>query len=762
MTTYTRSVTATLSNAVITQNVDTTDTVEVTVTMPENLIVSTITTSNCSRTPASMSSGSTCTVTFSGSSTGFYSVVFTGSTDDKDPLFYQATLNGNIGSSVTAPTALNVIITGESTAQENTTATVNLTTNGSGSGGTLQYACEVGDTTPDNWQTSNTFNDISRGSGTVYARARRSATALSNVVNNNQADFLVGDSVFSSTSSTIAHNDSSATTEVGSPSGPAGPGETIAVRVDGGSTNLATGLVDSNGEVDITFSSSLPSAGNSETYRLFVRRPTSTGGDGSTFNSTGMTFTVTRSSAPSSDTTPNDFNFTNQAGVPRNSPRESANTVTIAGMDSGASATVTISGGTYSKNGGSNSSATTTASNGTTFKVQHTSSSSYSTDTTTTLTVGGVDGEFVTTTEASSSATYTVTAPASINEGSAGSFTVSSSNAPNATLFWTVTPTSDFATSEDSFTLSSNSGSFTVTPTADSSTEGAETATITIRSGSASGTVLATDTFIINDTSTSPSASYTVTPPTSINEGTSGTINIATSNVATGTEIFWAVTPSSLVSGSSTGSENTNSSGAASFSITTSSVVGNQTATVKLRTGSQAGTVVASNTFIVNETSTNSEVYGMLVNNIDGESILDTRTDKQATLLKSGTATLSPSTNQIVANVVYVNPENVPSDVVNFGAPNTNSLTIWKATSSGTLSGAGIVGLLQSVGVTGVTAASATANETGIIIVGSPGGNARAFYSYQPNASTEISDNNIAFTSFYSVSKTIEYMAIKY
>jgi hypothetical protein len=758
MTTYTRSVTATLSNAVITQNADTTDTVEVTVTMPSNLIVSTITASNCSRTPASMSSGSTCTVTFSG--TGFYSVVFTGSTGGKDPTFYQATLNGNIGSSVTAPTASNVIITGESTAQENTTATVNLSANGSG--GTLQYACEVGDTTPDNWQTSNIFNDISRGSGTVYARARRSTTALSNVVTNNQPDFLIGDSVFSSTSDTIAHNDSSATTEIGSPSGPAGSGETIAVRVDGGSTNLATGLVDSNGEVDITFSSSLPSAGNSETYRLFVRRPTGTGGDGSTFNSTDMTFTVTRTAAPSSDTTPNDFDFTNQTGVPRNSARESANTVTIGGMDSGVSTTVTISGGTYSKNGGANSSATTTASNGTTFKVQHTSSSNYSTDTTTTLTVGGVEGAFVSTTEASPSATYTVTAPASINEGSAGSFTVSSSNAPNATLFWTVTPTTDFATSEDSFTLSSNSGSFTVTPTADSSTEGAETATIKIRSGSVSGTVLATDTFIINDTSTSPSASYTVTPPASINEGSSGTINITTTNVAQGTEIFWAVTPSSLVSGSSTDSEDTDSSGAASFTITTSSVTGNQTATVKLRTGSQGGSVVASSTFIVNDTSTSSEVYGMLINNYNGESILDTRTDKHSTLLKSGTLSIPPSTNQIVINNVYVNPENVPSDVVNFGAPNTNSYTVWKATSAGTLSGAGKVGALETVAVTGVTAASANANETGIIIVDSPGGAAFALYSFQPNASTEISDNNIAFTSFYTVSKSIDYMAVKY
>ena len=111
--------------------------------------------------------------------------------------------------------------------------------------------------------------------------------------------------------------------------------------------------------------------------------------------------------AASSDTTPTAFDFTNQTGVTRSSTRTSANTVTIAGMDSGVSTAVTISGGTYSKNGGSYTSASTTASNGTTFKVRHTSSSSYSTNTTTTLTVGGVSGSFVSTTEAAPSADTT-------------------------------------------------------------------------------------------------------------------------------------------------------------------------------------------------------------------------------------------------------------------------------------------------------------------------------------------------------------------
>jgi hypothetical protein len=557
-----------------------------------------------------------------------------------------------------APTLSNVIITGESTAQANTTATVNLSA--SGSEGTLQYACEVGDSTPDNWQTSNVFTNISRGSGTVYARARRSATALSNVVTASQADFLIGDSVFSRTSPTIAHNDSSATTEVGSPSGPATAGETIAVRVDGGSTNLATGLVGSNGEVDITFSSSLPSAGNSETYRLFVRRPTNTGGDGSTFNSTGMTFTVTRSSAPV--------------------------------------------------------------------------------------------------------ASYTVTAPTSIDEGSSGTINIATSNvATDTEIFWAITPSAlvsgSSTGSED--TDSSGNASFSITA---SNVTGSQTGTVKLRTVSQSGTVVASDTFLVND----ESAAYSVSPSAaSINEGSSLTINIATTNVATNTELFWAVTSTGQFTGDTSGSEDTDSSGNASFSVTPtadSTTEGALTVYVYVRIGGQTGTVVASSSFVVNDTSTGSSSadYGVVITNKDNQSILDTRTDKQSTLLKSGTKSISPSTNQIVTNTVYVNPENAPSDVVNFGAPNTNSFTIWKATSSGTLSGAGKVGILQTVAVTGVTAASANANETGVIIVGSPGGNSFAFYSFQPNASTDLADNNIAFTSFYTVSKSVTYMAVKY
>jgi len=302
--------------------------------------------------------------------------------------------------------------------------------------------------------------------------------------------------------------------------------------------------------------------------------------------------------------------------------------------------------------------------------------------------------------------TYSVTAPTSINEGSAGSFTVSTTNVANTTLYWTVEPTSDFATSSGSFSLTSGSGSFTVTPTADLTTEGAETGTIRIRTGSTAGPQVAYDNFTINDTSTTPiiapdlvvvassstiaydatSASttvtgcqaveyyavrvnngttnlatatgsttntitfstslpaagttatyeifamrptnqggdglyyatndtftvtrtagptYSVTAPTSINEGSAGSMSVATTNVADSTTLYWTVTPAGDF-GTSSGSF-TITSNAGSFTVTPtadSTTEGAENGTIQIRTGSTAGPQVAYANFTINDTST--------------------------------------------------------------------------------------------------------------------------------------------------------------
>ena len=99
--------------------------------------------------------------------------------------------------------------------------------------------------------------------------------------------------------------------------------------------------------------------------------------------------------------------------------------------------------------------------------------------------------------------TYTLTPAANnVNEGSSLEFTVDGTNIPDGNYYWTVTNSGDFGTTSGVFPMGGNTGTFTVTPTADATTEGSETFTVSIRSASTSGTVLATsEPITINDTS---------------------------------------------------------------------------------------------------------------------------------------------------------------------------------------------------------------------------------------------------------------------
>jgi hypothetical protein len=108
------------------------------------------------------------------------------------------------------------------------------------------------------------------------------------------------------------------------------------------------------------------------------------------------------------NTVPNPFSFTDQTNAALNTTITS-NTITVSGID--AAVPISITGGTYSINGGSYTSASGTVSDGNPVKVQLTSSGSYSTTTSATLTIGGISAIFNVTTQA---------APASAGGGKGG------------------------------------------------------------------------------------------------------------------------------------------------------------------------------------------------------------------------------------------------------------------------------------------------------------------------------------------------------
>jgi hypothetical protein len=105
--------------------------------------------------------------------------------------------------------------------------------------------------------------------------------------------------------------------------------------------------------------------------------------------------------------------------------------------------------------------------------------------------------------------TYTLTpffsgGPESVNEGSGLNFIVGGSNIPDGTYYWTIeTNAGDFATTSGTVSVTNSYGVFSgVSPTADTTTEGAETFTVALREVSITGTILVTSAAVtINDTS---------------------------------------------------------------------------------------------------------------------------------------------------------------------------------------------------------------------------------------------------------------------
>ena len=97
-------------------------------------------------------------------------------------------------------------------------------------------------------------------------------------------------------------------------------------------------------------------------------------------------------------------------------------------------------------------------------------------------------------------ASYSLSAPTSIQEGTTGTVNISATNHIAGTVYWSATPAADFSpdTGTD-YVSSAGTGSFSLSPVADSSTEGNETATIRLYSNSLRTIQIASTTTTITD-----------------------------------------------------------------------------------------------------------------------------------------------------------------------------------------------------------------------------------------------------------------------
>lgn len=101
---------------------------------------------------------------------------------------------------------------------------------------------------------------------------------------------------------------------------------------------------------------------------------------------------------------------------------------------------------------------------------------------------------------------YSLGSVSNMNEGATQNVSVTTANVSNGTtLYWSIDGAGDFTNHSGSFTINNNSGSFSITAIDDSTTEGNETKYLRLRTGSTSGSIQDTETFVVVDTSTAGS-----------------------------------------------------------------------------------------------------------------------------------------------------------------------------------------------------------------------------------------------------------------
>ena len=182
----------------------------------------------------------------------------------------------------------------------------------------------------------------------------------------------------------------------------------------------------------------------------------------------------------------------------------------------------------------------------------------------------------------------------SVSSGESVIYTVTTTDVPNgSTLYLVESGTAGVNAFNDGytqFTVTINNNTGSVTRTVSSTYSVTSTSTLELRTGGYDGTLQATASSIsVVGTYIAPSYSFSSVPG-SINEGSTGTFVVTTTNVTNGTTLYWTISHVSTSSQdfSSTSGSIVISSGTASFTITTSADLtteGNETFLVQLKIG---------------------------------------------------------------------------------------------------------------------------------------------------------------------------------
>ena len=209
--------------------------------------------------------------------------------------------------------------------------------------------------------------------------------------------------------------------------------------------------------------------------------------------------------------------------------------------------------------------------------------------------------------------TYSLTQTAtSINEGGSVGFTLTTANVDDATtLYYTLSGTAtanDFVggTLAGSFTINSNTGTFNIIAAGDSVTDDAETFTASVRTGSTSGTVVATSSQVtIGDVAQTVSIAPSVT---TVDEGQQVTFTITSTGYSPTSTFYYDIvgttTAGDFTDNTLTGTFSTTNNVYSLIKVITSDNMSDdgETFVVNIRTGSNSGTIVATSpTITIND-----------------------------------------------------------------------------------------------------------------------------------------------------------------
>ena len=276
---------------------------------------------------------------------------------------------------------------------------------------------------------------------------------------------------------------------------PGGTGTLTSADFSSGSLSGSFTITGNAGSIPITVTRDLSTEGD-ESFILYVRTGSITGtiiGNSSIIDITDTSLTPAFTVTPTTVAEGSSASFTVANVGPDGTYYWTVLNGTTANADfSAVSGSFTVSGSTGGVDNGTG-----------TFTVNPVYD--YLTDASETFTVsvrsGSVAGTVIVTsstiTVVDTSTTVTASgSPTAVNEGSPITITASATAFPAGTYYWTILAgtavAADFAVSSGSFTVASNTGSFTVTPKTADGAEGAETFQVQIRTGSTSGTVIAT------------------------------------------------------------------------------------------------------------------------------------------------------------------------------------------------------------------------------------------------------------------------------